>query len=69
MTEWIDKWYQNGWRNAAGKEVVNRDLIERAVELEDLFTQVGHLSYVWIPREENEEADQAVNEAMDNQSW
>lgn len=30
---WFDRWLSNGWRNAKGDEVENRDLWERLLEL------------------------------------
>ena len=67
MTDWIHKWEENGWTNAAGKEVVNRDLIELASQLEEKVARLGRVRYVWIPREENEEADAMCNWNMDRQ--
>jgi ribonuclease HI len=66
MNEWVYKWVQNGWRNAAGYEVANRDLIEKASNLDDRLKEEGKVQYIWIPREENEDADRYCNEAMDN---
>lgn len=68
MTEWVDKWLCNGWTNARGLAVANQDLLKRAVELEDRITAGGgRVEYVWIPREQNELADQHCNEEMDAQ--
>ncbi len=33
ITEWIENWMKNGWRNAAKKPVVNRELWEELYEL------------------------------------
>jgi ribonuclease HI len=66
MTEWIYKWTQNGWKNAAGYEVANRDLIEEASDLDDRVKRLGDIEYIWIPRSENQEADEACNDAMDD---
>lgn len=33
ITEWIQGWMQNGWRNAAKKPVMNRELWEKLYEL------------------------------------
>jgi ribonuclease HI len=57
ITEWIFGWQKNGWRNAAKKPVVNRELWE---ELYDLVTELkpkwnyvkGHNGH-----EHNERAD------------
>jgi len=67
MTDWVYKWSTNGWRNAAGNEVANRDLIEEASDLGDRLKEEGKVEYIWIPREDNDEADRICNEAMDDQ--
>ncbi|KAK8086726.1 ribonuclease H-like domain-containing protein [Apiospora phragmitis] len=50
MTTWVWKWASNGWLNARGREVANRDLIEQASMLDDQVRELGSLRYVWIPR-------------------
>ncbi|KAL9601244.1 MAG: hypothetical protein Q9219_002649 [cf. Caloplaca sp. 3 TL-2023] len=65
MTEWVHKWRGNGWINCAGRDVANRDLIEEALDLEAEIERNGNVSYVWVPREENQEADEAANDALD----
>ncbi|KAJ0422236.1 ribonuclease H-like domain-containing protein [Aspergillus carlsbadensis] len=67
MTEWIYKWKRNGWVNAAGFTVVNKDLIMRASKLDAELKRLGSVSYVWVPREENWRADELCNENMDCQ--
>ncbi|GAW24953.1 hypothetical protein ANO14919_145490 [Xylariales sp. No.14919] len=67
MDTWIYKWSRNGWRNAAGYEVANRDLIEQASDLDDRVKELGSVDYKWIPRSENEEADELCDEALDEQ--
>ncbi|KAI1505768.1 ribonuclease H-like domain-containing protein [Biscogniauxia marginata] len=64
MRDWIYQWTRNGWHNAAGQEVANRDLIERASELDDQVADLGSVEYEWVPREQNETADQHCNEAL-----
>jgi ribonuclease HI len=66
MNEWISKWYNNGWVNSAGNAVANRDLIEKASDLEDELAELGRVKYVWIPREQNTVADRLCNEKMDD---
>jgi ribonuclease HI len=67
MTDWVHKWSQNGWTNAAGYEVANRDLIERAFELHEKLGREGSVDYKWISREENKLADSYCNDEMDKQ--
>jgi ribonuclease HI len=67
MTNWIYKWARNGWINAAGNEVANRDLIQEASDLDDRLKEEGDVEYIWIPREENQLADRLCNEDMDEQ--
>jgi ribonuclease HI len=67
MNNWIYKWTKNGWINAAGNEVANRDLIENASELDDRLKEEGDVEYVWIPREQNHLADMYCNEELDKQ--
>ena|SRR5258706_9109972 len=67
MTDWVYKWCKNGWVNAAGNEVANRDLIQKASDLDDKLKEEGSVEYIWIPRHENEEADRLCNQAMNNE--
>ena len=66
MTKWYDKWQNNGFINSAGYEVVNRDLIERALELESDILNHGKVTWEWIPRSDNTVADEAVNDELDD---
>ena len=65
MTEWRDKWEGNGFINSAGNEVANRDLIEEAYRLEEKVANEGWVQFLWIPRSENESADEEVNKVLD----
>lgn len=47
MENWIYKWTGNGWINAAGKTVANRDLLEEASDLDDRLKQEGKVKYIW----------------------
>lgn len=64
MADWIYKWSSNGWINAAGNEVVNRDLIQEASCLDDRVAELGTIKYQWIPRAQNEMADGECNDEM-----
>lgn len=67
MNEWIHKWCRNGWINAKGQKVANHSLIKKASDLDDRVKELGNVTYEWIPRCQNEEADQRCNEALDEQ--
>lgn len=67
MTTWVYKWVRNGWRSAAGDEVANRDLIEEAYDLHCELKEEGDVDYIWIPRDENDVADDMCNRALDKQ--
>lgn len=67
MTDWVYKWSRNGWINAAGNEVANRDLIQEASDLDDRLKEEGTVEYIWIPREENQDADRCCNQALDEE--
>ncbi|KAK4702822.1 ribonuclease HI, partial [Phenoliferia sp. Uapishka_3] len=66
MTVWINKWRDNNYTNTRGVQVINRDLIEDIDRLwDDVHGQGGSVAFVWIPREENSEADEAANQGCD----
>jgi len=65
MTAWVYKWSGNGWTNAAGREVANRDLIKRASDLDDELREVAEVEYEWISRDENQLADSYCNNVLD----
>ena len=66
MTQWYRKWESNGFINSQGNEVANRDLIERALELERDLLDYGKVIWKWTPRSDNTAADVAVNDEMDD---
>ncbi|KAF3090827.1 hypothetical protein TWF102_009029 [Orbilia oligospora] len=64
MTTHISRWIDNGWYNAAGRPVANRDLFQRALALENKISRIGQVKYSWISREENLTADMKCREAL-----
>ncbi|KKY29659.1 putative ribonuclease h1 [Diaporthe ampelina] len=67
MTSWIHTWARNGWTNSRGFEVANRDLIERASDLDDRVCEVGWAEYIWVPRSDNADADALCRKELDEQ--
>lgn len=65
MTEWIYKWSKNGWVASSGYAVANKELIQETSDLDDRVADLGTVKYIWIPREQNTDADDFVNEIMD----
>ncbi len=59
MTDFIFKWKKNGWRNAKGFSVSNRDLLETLDELIEEVENTGRMVlFQHVPREFNLEADE-----------
>lgn len=63
MTEWIDNWVKNGWRNAKKKPVANADLWQSLLEV----VKPHELNWQWVKAHaghpENERVDDAAREA------
>ncbi len=66
ITEWINGWKTNGWRNAAKKPVKNADLWQ----LLDIATTRHTIKWIWVKGHAgnigNEKADQLANQGIDN---
>lgn len=66
MTEYIDRWRKNGYKNVKGTAVANADLfmkIDKQINfLNDLITTV---SFWHVPRMRNREADSLAKDALD----
>lgn len=65
MLNYVWKSRQRDWLDACGEEVKNRDLFERAVKLDLQLSKMGEVTYGWVPREEDQEADQRCTEVLD----
>ena len=66
MSSWRHQWSKNGWFNSRGNTVANLDLILEASDLDNAVRDLGNVEYVWIPRSQNSEADEAAKLAMAN---
>ncbi len=66
ITSWIDNWKKNNWKNAAKKDVKNKELW---IEL-DKFRSLHNVEWHWVKghsgHEKNEIADLLANRGIDN---
>ena len=64
ITEWIDGWVRRGWKNSQKKDVANRDLWERLLEL----TRRHRVEWCWVRghagHPENERCDALARAAI-----
>jgi ribonuclease HI len=64
MTEWIEGWKRNNWKNSQKKDVLNRDLWERLLRVADDH----EIEWAWIKGHnghyENERCDSLAREAI-----
>ena len=65
ITEWINNWKKNGWKNASKKSVKNSELW---IEL-DQMTSYHEVSWYWVKghsnHRENDIADALANKGID----
>ena len=65
ITEWLNDWKKNGWKNSAKKPVKNADLWQ----LLDTLNQTHQVEWRWVKghsgHPENELADQLANQGID----
>ncbi|OJI88860.1 hypothetical protein ASPTUDRAFT_60667 [Aspergillus tubingensis CBS 134.48] len=66
MTEWIYKWKANGWVNAKGLPVTNREQFDRIDSIVEFLENKQVIVQFWhVPREYNQEADKLATSALD----
>ena len=65
MSTFIHQWVKNGWLTSRGIPVANQDLMKEASKLDKAVRGLGDVEYIWIPRSQNSEADEAANSVMD----
>ena len=67
LTTWFINWRSNGWKNAAGKAVENKDLIENILAKIEERERLGvKTSFEWIKGHSNDEGNtQADKLAVD----
>ena len=65
VTKWLANWKRNGWKNAGGKPVANRELIQRI----DALLEGRDVTFVYVPAHQvdgdplNAIADKAASDA------
>ncbi len=64
MTEWLEGWVRRGWKNAQKKEVANRDLWERLLELSRRHRVEWHWVRGHAGHPENERCDELARAAI-----
>ena len=66
ITSWIQNWKKNNWKNAAKKDVKNKELW---IEL-DKYSEKHDVRWLWVKghsgHRQNEIADQLANKGIDN---
>jgi ribonuclease HI len=65
LTDWADRWIYNRWIGTDGREVDNRDLIERALQAEEVLMNGGSVRYTCLPKEEKTDAHTYCEHALD----
>ncbi len=64
MTEWVQGWRRNGWRNSKKEEVANRDLWERLLAL----AGIHQIEWIWVRghdgHPENERCDELARKEI-----
>jgi len=65
ITEWIHAWVKKGWKNSQKKEVANRDLWERLLELSRKHQVEWHWVRGHAGHAENERCDALARAAID----
>ena len=64
ITEWIDGWIRKGWKNSQKKDVANRDLWERLLELTCRHQVEWHWVRGHAGHPENERCDELARQAL-----
>jgi ribonuclease HI len=70
LREWFQNWETKGWRNAAGKSVENKELIQPILaRIRERLTCKGKTTFTWVKGHSTDEgniaADALANEGMD----
>ena len=65
MENWLDNWIRRGWKTAAGKGVLNRDLWEQIVAFREAHDIVPEWVEAHAGHEFNERCDQLANQAIE----
>ena len=62
LTNWFVNWRRNGWKNAAGKAVENKDLIESILaKIEEREGLRVRTNFEWIKGHSNDEGNKQAD--------
>lgn len=59
-TNWSKNWVKKGWKSSTGKEVQNRDLFERMLDLMD--KRKGQVKFTYVPGHKGVEGNEKADE-------
>ena len=65
MTEWLPNWRKRGWKTSDKRDVLNRDLWEKLLEVSGRYDVVWEWVRGHDGHRENERCDALANEAID----
>lgn len=67
VTVWFTNWRSNGWHNAQGKPVENKDLIEPIItKIDERFRMKGKTEFRWVKGHANDPGNTAADELAVN---
>jgi ribonuclease HI len=70
ITWHIRKWRDNGYLNARGAPIVNRDLMQHLDQICNELVEIGFKPRFWhVPREKNRQADALAKAAINQVNW
>lgn len=70
ITKWSSKWRKNGYKNADGKDIANKDLWQDVMSIVDTVRHKSELQFAWVKGHSenmyNKECDKLAKDAIAN---